>query len=166
MIPIGPIIALVAAIVPAVLILIGLPPIKRYREWRPKRLRELNAQDSPMSIAHATATIETRLRLYWADDPANLHRLDRLLTFFDSRVSFGDWETALGDVQTWPDDLDDPIELPDRILWALQTFIDANHCAAFCGTTTKRYFLDLVDTLSDAGIEFPDAADVDFDRIQ
>ena len=74
-----------------------------------------------MSIAHASATLERMLRQHWHLDTMNLHRLDQLLTFFDTGYCQA-WDTALEDVQTWADELDDPIELDDRILWDFQTF--------------------------------------------
>ena len=165
MIPLGPIIALVAALVPVAILIAGADRVRRTRKWRPRQLPELNADCSPMSISQAAATIEHRLKEHWRDQPQELHRLERLLLFFDSRATYSEVEQALCEVQTWPEDLDEPTELADRIFWDFQTFIDANHCAAFCAATTKRYFLVLVETLAEAGIHFPDAASVSFDRI-
>lgn len=118
-----------------------------------------------MSIAHASATIESLLRQYWHDDPRNQHRLDQLLVIFESGWDYGAWDVALGDVQTWPDELDDPIEFDDRIFWDFQAFIDSNHCTAFSADRTRSDFLKLVATLEAAGIVLPDADSVTFNTI-
>jgi len=119
-----------------------------------------------MSISCAAATIELELRRHWRDQPHELHRLDRLLVFFDCDCDHSAWDDALSDVQTWPDCLDEPTEMSDRILWDFQTFIDANHCTAFSPARTESFFKRLVATLSDAGIDLPVAGDVTFNAIR
>ena len=162
----GPIIALVSVLVSVALYFLSRPIFRRKRSWRPKRLRELNAKDSPMTISCAAATIEMTLRRHWRDQPRELHRLNQLLFFFDSDCDSAAWDDALTDVQTWPDSVDEPTNLCDRILWDFQSFIDSNHCTAFSAERTKTQFLRLVVTLSDAGIELPDAGNVTFNAIQ
>ncbi|MCC9602242.1 hypothetical protein LOC67_16930 [Stieleria sp. JC731] len=165
-ISIGPIVALVSVLVPVTLYFLSRPTFRWKRHWRPKRLRELSATDSPMSISCAAKTIEMTLRRHWRDQPRNLHRLDRLLVFSDPDCDYAKWDDALIEVQTWPDSLDEPTDISDRILWDFQTFIDSNHCTTFSAERTKTYFLRLVATLSEAGIDLPDADKVTFNAIQ
>jgi hypothetical protein len=162
----GPLIALVSILVPTALYFLSCPLFRRKRPWRPKRLRELGVSDSPMPISCAAATIEMKLKRHWRDQPRELHRLNRLLVFFEPDGDFAAWDDALTDVQTWPDSLDEPTEINDRILWDFQSFIDSNHCTAFSAERTKAHFMRLVATLADAGIDLPDASNVTFNAIQ
>jgi hypothetical protein len=130
--------------------------------WRPRRVPNLAVFPYRTTIPIAASWVERLLRDHWANDAAELDRLDRVLVGLDSGYDYGRWDAVLGRVHTWNDELDEPIELDDRIHWGFQTFIDSNHCTAFNADRTRHHFLALLACLREAGIECGDADRVTF----
>ena len=160
---------LLGALIPFIMIVILLTSTIGTRRltrgtvrWRPRRVPNLALSPSRTTIPVAASWIEQLLRDHWANDAVELDRLDCVLVGLDSGYDYGQWDAVLGCVNTWTDELDEPIELNDRIHWAFQTFIDSNHCTAFNADRTRDDFLVLLGCLREAGIECGDADRVTF----
>lgn len=131
---------------------------------RPTCSVEITPENSPMSIHQAAFTIAMKLRENWDTLPSKIEYLNTLMTAMDPRTRCDDWLIPFSD-EEWPEDLEEPPELNDRILWKLQCFIGAGIETQFSQPQSLKEFDQLIGALNELGVYFPDADKIEFDRV-